>query len=94
MSWLTLIIGEWLLTLTVQCWLDRRRVLAPQPANDDEPLADYWRVYEDLEEIEALLASGRAREAHDAVAKLLDVMGGHDEAALVDARWSEIGRAA
>lgn len=98
MSWLALMIGEWLLTLTVQRWLERRRVRAPlpanEPANDDEPLADYWRVYEDIEEIEALLASGRDREARDAVSKLLDVMGGNDEAALVDARWAEIRTAA
>lgn len=99
MSWLVWMIGEWVLAAVVEQWRGRRhaamvpkavsvRSSAP-PANDDEPLADYWRVFKDVEEIEALIAAGRTREAREAAAKLLDVMAGRDEAALADARWVE-----
>lgn len=55
--------------------------------NDNEPVADFDRVRDELELIAGLMEQGRYREAYDELDRLCDLMDGNDEAAKVDERW-------
>ncbi len=96
MSAILAILADLLVGALMAYWRRHRLpATVPSPrlhANDDEPFADYNRVHDDLRLIDAILADGRIVDARREVARLIDVMNGDDEAALVDCRWREIQR--